>query len=116
VVGEVWIYMLGSIPYLSSPASGSPWGAALRAHTMRRSYPGADKGAQVPPFSQRWTQKWWYGGAEMERPAQPVCTASRRFRNHDHNHLDPRDFRCAAPRQFIIMGMIASGPTTSNVQ
>jgi hypothetical protein len=28
----------------------------------------------------------------------------------------PRDFRCAAPRQFIIMGMIASCPTTSNVQ
>jgi hypothetical protein len=57
VAGGVWIRMLGSIPYLSSPASGSPLGAMLRARTVRRSCPGADKGAQVPPISYRWSVK-----------------------------------------------------------
>jgi hypothetical protein len=28
--------LAGSIPYLSSPASGSPLGAALRAHAARK--------------------------------------------------------------------------------
>jgi hypothetical protein len=50
-VAEVWIRMLGSIPYLSSPASGSPLGAALHACTTRGSYLGADKGTQVPHIS-----------------------------------------------------------------
>jgi hypothetical protein len=31
----VWIRTLGSTPHLSSPASGSPSGTALRAHTAR---------------------------------------------------------------------------------
>jgi hypothetical protein len=60
VVGEGWVRMLGSIPYLSSPASGNPFCATLCARTARRPYPGADKGTQVLRISQRWTQKWWY--------------------------------------------------------
>jgi hypothetical protein len=48
VVGEVWIRMLGSIPYLSSPASGSPLGAALHARTTHKSYSGAHKGGRGP--------------------------------------------------------------------
>jgi hypothetical protein len=55
VVGEGWIHMLGSIPYLSSPASGSPLGVMLHACTARRPYPGADKGTHVPRISQCWT-------------------------------------------------------------
>jgi hypothetical protein len=113
VAGEVWIRMLGSIPYLSSPASGSPLGTALRAHTARGSYPGADKGAQVPPISQRWSVKWWYGGIEMEHPAR---AASRRFKNRAHNCLDPRDLRYVASVDSGIVVMIASGPVTSVVQ
>jgi hypothetical protein len=97
-VGEVWIRMLGSIPYLSSPTSGSPLDVVLHARTARRSYLGADNGTQVPCISQRWTQKWWYDSAEMERPTHPVCVASRRFRNHGHDRLDPCDFRCVAYR------------------
>jgi hypothetical protein len=64
----VWIRTLGSTPYLSSPASGSPSGAALRAHTARSTYPGADKWLQVPLISRHWTVKWWCSGAEMESP------------------------------------------------
>jgi hypothetical protein len=44
----VWIRTHGSTPYLSSPVSGSPSGAALRAHTARSAYPGANKWAQAP--------------------------------------------------------------------
>jgi hypothetical protein len=62
--------------HVPSPASGGPFGAVLHAHTARRSYPGADKGAQVPPISQRWLVKWWYDGAETEWVAHPVCAAS----------------------------------------
>jgi hypothetical protein len=36
--------MSGSIPYLSSPASGSPMGTVLHDHTARRPNPDADKG------------------------------------------------------------------------
>jgi hypothetical protein len=53
----VWIRTLGSIPYLSSPASDNPSGVALRAHTMLSAYPGADKWAQVPLNSRHWTVK-----------------------------------------------------------
>jgi hypothetical protein len=43
--------MLGSIPYLSCPASGSPLDVVLRARTTCRPYPAADKGTQVPRIS-----------------------------------------------------------------
>jgi hypothetical protein len=108
--------MMGSIPYLSSPASGSPLGVALHARTMRRSYPGTDKRAQVPPISQRWSTKWWYGSIETERPTHPVCMASHRFENRGHDHLDPRDIRCVASHRHGIMVMIASGPVTFAAQ
>jgi hypothetical protein len=48
LAGGVWIRMPRSISYLSSPASGSPLGAALHARTARRSYLGADKGGPGP--------------------------------------------------------------------
>jgi hypothetical protein len=67
----VWIRILGSTPHLSSPASGSPSGAVLRAHTAHSVYPGADKRAQVPLISRRWTTKWWCSGAETESPCIP---------------------------------------------
>jgi hypothetical protein len=67
----VWIRTLGSTPCLSSPASGSLSGAALRAHTTRSAYPGADKRAQVPLISQHWTAKWWCSSAETESPCIP---------------------------------------------
>jgi hypothetical protein len=108
--------MLGSIPYLSSPTSGSPLGVALRARTAHMSYPGADKGAQVPPISQCWSAKWWYGGVEMERLAHPVCAASHWFGNRGHDRLNPCDFPCTASRGFGIVAMIASGPVTSTAQ
>jgi hypothetical protein len=92
---EVWIRMVDSTPYLSSPTNGNPSGVALGAHTARSIYPGVDKGVQVPPFSQHWSAKWWPSGAEMKRHAHPVCAASRQFRNRDHDCLGPRDFRCA---------------------
>jgi hypothetical protein len=90
---EVWIYMADSIPYLSSPASSSPSGAALGAHTARSLYPGTENGAQYPPISQHRSVKWWPSGVEMKRPAHPVCAVSRRFRNCGHDCLGPRDFR-----------------------
>jgi hypothetical protein len=62
----VWIRMIGSTPYLSSPASSSPSGAALRAHTAHSAHPGTDKRAQVLLISQHWTAKWWCSGAETE--------------------------------------------------
>jgi hypothetical protein len=116
VVGEGWIRMLGSIPYSCSLASSSPLGMTLHNHTARRPYPGADKRTQVPLISQRWTQKWWYGGTEIEHPAHPVGAEPRQFRNCGRDRLDPRDFCCAVSRQFGIMVMIASGPTTSALQ
>jgi hypothetical protein len=70
-------------------------------------------GAQVPPISQRWSAKWWYGGIEMEHPAR---AASRRFKNRAHNCLDPRDLRYVASVDSGIVVMIASGPVTSAVQ
>jgi hypothetical protein len=57
VAGEGWVRMLGSIPYLFSPATGSLMGAALHDCTARMPNPDADKGTQVPCISQRWTQK-----------------------------------------------------------
>jgi hypothetical protein len=67
----VWIRMLGSTPYLSSPASGSPSSAVLRAHTARSAYLGADKWAHVPLISRHWTVKWWCNGAKTESPRIP---------------------------------------------
>jgi hypothetical protein len=96
----VWIYTLGSIPYLSSPASGSPSGAVLYAHTTRSSYSGADKWAQVPLISRHWMTKWWCSSAEMECTAHPVCAAPRRFGNRGHNRLSPCNFCCATSHQF----------------
>jgi hypothetical protein len=90
--------MLGSIPYLSSLARGSPLGAALHSHAARSSYPGAEKGAQVPPFSQHWSAKWWYSGVEVKHPAHPICVAYCRFENRGHDCLDPHDFRCKVSR------------------
>jgi hypothetical protein len=116
VTGEVWIRMLGSISYLSSPASGDLMGAALHARTVCRSYPSADKGVQVPPINQCWTQKWWYSGTEMECPTHPICAASHRFGNRGHDCLKPRDFRCAVSRWIRIVVMIALGPATFAVQ
>jgi hypothetical protein len=53
VAREGLIHMLGSISYLSSPASGSLTGVALHDRTTRRPYLDADKGTQVPRISQR---------------------------------------------------------------
>jgi hypothetical protein len=68
MAGEVWIRMLGFIPYLSSPASSNTLGVALHIRTARRSYPGADRGgpglAHQPSASagqqsgDTTTQKW----------------------------------------------------------
>jgi hypothetical protein len=55
-------------PHLSSPASGNPLGATLRAHTARSAYPGVDKRAQVPLITRHWMVKWWCSGAETESP------------------------------------------------
>jgi hypothetical protein len=91
----VWIHTLGSIPCLSSPASGSTSGAALQAHTVRFAYLGADKWAQVPLISPHWTAKWWCSGAETESPRIPYA---RR------------------PVGSRIVVMIASAPVTSAEQ
>jgi hypothetical protein len=91
----VWIRVLGSIPCLSSLASGSPSGAVLRAHTARSTYPGADKWAQVPLINRHWTAKWWCTGAEMESPRIPYV-------------------RCPIGSRIVVM--IASGPTISAEQ
>jgi hypothetical protein len=112
----IWTHMLGSIPYLSSPASDNPLGMALHAHATCSSYTGADKGAQVPPFSQHWSAKWWYSGTEVKCLAHPVCAVSHRLRNRGHDRLGPHDFCCAASRWFRIMVMIASAPVTSTTQ
>jgi hypothetical protein len=55
---ETWIRMADSTLSLSSLASGSPSGAMLGARTSHSTYPDADKGAQVPLFSQRESAKW----------------------------------------------------------
>jgi hypothetical protein len=91
----VWIHVLGSIPCLSSLASGSPLVAALRAHTARSAYLGADKWAQILLISWHWTMKWWCSGAETESPHIPYV---RR------------------PVGSGIVVMIASGPVTSAEQ
>ncbi len=64
----VWIRMHGSTPYLSSPVSGNPSGAALGAHTARSAHPGANKWAQAPLISRHWTAKRWCSDAETESP------------------------------------------------
>jgi hypothetical protein len=86
---------LRTIFCLSSPASGSPSGAALRAHTVHSAYPDANKRAQIPLISRHWTTKWWCSGAETESPRIPYA------------------------RRLIGLGivvMIASGPVTSAEQ
>jgi hypothetical protein len=62
----VWIHTHGSTPYLSSPVSGSPSGAALCAHITRSAYSGANKCVQAPLISQRWTMKRWCSSAKTE--------------------------------------------------
>jgi hypothetical protein len=86
----VWIRTLGSIPCLSSPASSSPSGTVLRAHTACSTFPGADKWAQVLLISQHWTVKWWCNDTKTESPRTPY-----------------------APRPVVsgIVVMITSGPT-----
>jgi hypothetical protein len=69
----VWIRTLGSTPCLSSPASGSPSGAVLRAHTARSVCPGADKRAQVLLINRHWTVKWWCSGTKTESPRIPYA-------------------------------------------
>jgi hypothetical protein len=69
----VWIRMHGSTPYLSSQVSGSPSGAALRAHTACSAYPDADKWVQAPLISRRWTTRRWSDGAETESPRIPYA-------------------------------------------
>jgi hypothetical protein len=69
----VWIRTHGSTPYLSSPVSSSLSGAALRAHTTRSAYPGADKWVQAPLISRRWTAKRWCSSAETESPRIPYA-------------------------------------------
>jgi hypothetical protein len=86
----VWICTLGSTTCLSSPASGSPSGTVLGAHTARSAYPGADKQAEVPLISQHWMVKWWCSIAETESLHIPSIRG--------------------------IVVMIASGPTTSAKQ
>jgi hypothetical protein len=83
--------MLGFIPCLSSPASGSPSGVALHAHNARSAYPGADKWAKVLLVSRHWTAKWWCNGAETKSPRIPYAWR---------------------PNGSGIVVMIASGPTT----
>jgi hypothetical protein len=91
----VWIHTLGSIPCLSSPASGSPSGTTVHAHIARSAYPGADKWAKVPLVSRHWTAKWWFNGAETESPRIPYAWRAD---------------------GLGIMVMIASGPATSAEQ
>jgi hypothetical protein len=50
----------GTNPYLSSQVSGSPSGAALRAHIVCSAYPHAGKWVRAPLISQCWTTR---GGA-----------------------------------------------------
>jgi hypothetical protein len=69
----VWIRTHGSTPYLSSPVSGSPSGAALRARIARSAYPGTDKWVQAPLISRRWTVKRWCSGAKTESPRIPYA-------------------------------------------
>jgi hypothetical protein len=67
----VWIHTLGSIPYLSSLASGNLSDVVLHAHTTCSAYPSTDKRAQVPLISWHWTAKWWCSGAKTESPRIP---------------------------------------------
>jgi hypothetical protein len=67
----VWIRTHGSTLYLSSPISGSPSGAVLRAHTASSANLGADKWVQAPLISQHWTTKRSCSGAETESPCIP---------------------------------------------
>jgi hypothetical protein len=46
---KVWISMVDSIPYLSSPASGIRSGVAFGAHTTRSLYPSTDMGPRIRP-------------------------------------------------------------------
>jgi hypothetical protein len=69
----VWIRTHGSTRYLSSQVSGSPSGAALRAHTVCSAYPGADEWVQAPLISWRWTTRRWSGGTKMESPRIPYA-------------------------------------------
>jgi hypothetical protein len=91
----VWIRTHGSTPYLSSQVSGSPSGAALRAHTTCSAYPDADKWVQAPLISRCWTMRRWSSGAETESPRIPYARS---------------------PVGSGIMIMITSGPVISAVQ
>jgi hypothetical protein len=100
VAGGVWIHMLSSIPYLSSPTSGSPLGVALHAAPHAGHARALTRGAQAPPISHHWPVKWWYGGAETDSPTHLICTAFRRFGNCEHDHLDPDYFHCVVSCRF----------------
>jgi hypothetical protein len=65
---RVWIRTHDSTPYLSSQVSGSPSGAALRAHTACSAYPDADKWVQAPLISRLWMTRRWISDAETESP------------------------------------------------
>jgi hypothetical protein len=60
-------------PYLSSPISNSTSGAAHRAHTVRSTYPDANKWVQAPLISRCRTAKRWCSGAETESPRIPYA-------------------------------------------
>jgi hypothetical protein len=91
----VWIRTLSSTPYFSSPASGNPLGAALRAHTACFAYPDTDKWVQAPLISRHWKTKRWCGDAETKSPRIPYA-------------------RC--PIGLGIVVMITLGPAISVVQ
>jgi hypothetical protein len=87
--------MADSIPYLSFPASGSPLGTSLDAHTARSLYPGADKGARTYPSV-----------STGRRNGGPVAL------KQNIPHI-PYAWHLVSSR---IMVMIASGPVTSTTQ
>jgi hypothetical protein len=92
---RVWIHTHGSTPYLSSQVSGSPSGAALRAHTACSAYLDTDKWVQAPLISRCWTIRRWSSGAETESPHIPYARS---------------------PVGSGIVVMITSGPTISAEQ
>jgi hypothetical protein len=83
----------GCLPiYLYSLSRGSPSGTTLGVCTPHSTYPGADKGAQVPLFSQHESVKW--------RPSSV-----------EHNVLHiPYRVRCRVSSGIV--EMIASVPMT----
>jgi hypothetical protein len=111
---RVWIRTLGSIPYLSSPASGSPSGTTLHAHTARSSYPGANKGGGPGPAHQSVLD----GGMVVQRCRNVMPRTSRMWcpigsRNVVTIASAPATFAAWCPIGSGIVVLIASGPMTS---